>query len=78
MQRAYDPLTFRFPRSLAETDDTRFRWWTAAAAEEAEARRDREELSRIRRNQQRDGLVALAFAALVGLLAVGAWFLRAA
>jgi hypothetical protein len=49
MPRIFDPLTYRHPRSLAETQQGPFDWWTTGPRAEAEERTLRAQLGASKR-----------------------------
>jgi hypothetical protein len=75
MTRLYDPLTYRHPRSLDETEDTRFAWWASAENETAQQDQLRMQLTP-RDTALTPGIVAMFCAAIVGVIALGLWLSR--
>ena len=74
-QPVYDPLTHRFPRTIRETEDSRFRWWSSAYAEQEQEQRLREQLQDAPARGVRAGAV-ISLCLALGLLALDLLMLR--
>jgi len=76
MSRFFDPLTYRHPRSIAETQDQRFEWWTSGANVDAEEHELREQFGDAPQHWNTWASVVVSAVAFCGLAALLALMLR--
>jgi hypothetical protein len=77
MTRLYDPLTYRHPRSLDETEDTRFKWWISGHAATQQQEQLRMQLQ-AREPSSHVGAVVAFCLTLISALAAALWMIGGA